>query len=51
MNHPWLRSIVRKRGSGCVQFFDCLGCEPEVGALLDVIGFVRNGQPKAMASN
>ncbi len=37
--------------AGCVQFFDCLGCEPEVGALLDVIGFVRNGQPKAMASN
>ncbi|HPJ99149.1 MAG TPA: hypothetical protein PKW60_06655 [Candidatus Hydrogenedentes bacterium] len=36
---------------GCVQFFDCLGCEPEVGALLDVIGFIHNSQPSAVSSN
>jgi hypothetical protein len=29
---------------GCVQFFDCLGCEPEVGALLDVLEFIRGAQ-------
>ncbi|MFO7976375.1 MAG: hypothetical protein R6V12_17270 [Candidatus Hydrogenedentota bacterium] len=37
--------------AGCVQFFDCLGCEPEVGALLDVLDFTRNGQFKKAADN
>lgn len=37
--------------AGCVQFFDCLGCEPEVGALLDIIDHLRNGRVKTAASN
>ena len=37
--------------AGCVQFFDCLGCEPEVGALLDIIGYIRGSQINRAASN
>jgi len=44
MEHPHICA-------GCVQFFDCLGCEPEVGALLDVLDFVRNGQFKKASGN
>jgi hypothetical protein len=36
---------------GCVQFFDCLGCEPEVGALFDVLDFVRHRQLKKARDN
>jgi hypothetical protein len=36
---------------GCIQFFDCLGCEPEVGALLDVLDFIRQSQFKKGGHN
>ena len=36
---------------GCVQFFDCLGCEPEVGALLDLLDFIHKSQTSAVSSN
>lgn len=37
--------------AGCVQFFDCLGCEPEVGALLDILEHIRGSHLSRATSN